>query len=385
MPVKGARLGIVAAVLLAAGGGYFIARAFDPHDAVKAPEEHAEEGHAEEGEHAEGFVALKPADAPAAGVELSRVERGGGPDLLLPGRVAVALNAQSTVGSPLDGTVVRMHVAPGQHVLRGGAVASIRSPDGGAIRAEVDTARASLEAAEALSERNQRLFNEGVIARQEWETTRAATLSAQAQVRAAESQAAAMSSPDAGGLTVIRSPIAGIVMRVSAAPGAVLDEGMEIAIVADTSRTELVFDAPPASIGLIVPGARMEARWTGGQTFEAEIIGAAPAAAGATGGIVRAKPLSAAPPPGTVISGRLTGGDGNIPTVPSEAVQTVEGAPSVFIVEEEGFRVRVIVPGRTSNGRTEIVSGLTGEEQIAGRGAFLLKAELGKGDAEHDH
>jgi cobalt-zinc-cadmium efflux system membrane fusion protein len=33
----------------------------------------------------------------------------------------------------------------------------------------------------------------------------------------------------------------------------------------------------------------------------------------------------------------------------------------------------------------EILSGVTAGEQIAGQGAFLLKAELGKGEAEHGH
>ena len=89
--------------------------------------------------------------------------------------------------------------------------------------------------------------------------------------------------------------------------------------------------------------------------------------------------------PGTVVSGRLIGGAGDMLTVPSEAVQTVEGAASVFVVEGQGFRARPVVPGRASNGRTEILSGLQGDEQIAGKGAFLLKAELGKGEAEHDH
>ena len=71
--------------------------------------------------------------------------------------------------------------------------------------------------------------------------------------------------------------------------------------------------------------------------------------------------------------------------MPSDAVQTVEGAPSVFVVEAGGFRARPVVTGRTADGRTEIVCGLTGVERIAGAGAFLLKAELAKGEAEHGH
>jgi len=71
-------------------------------------------------------------------------------------------------------------------------------------------------------------------------------------------------------------------------------------------------------------------------------------------------------------------------TVPSEAIQTVGGKPSLFVVEEKGFRAHAVVVGRTSSGRTEIVSGLEGEEQIAGAGAFLLKAELGKSEVEDE-
>ena len=72
-------------------------------------------------------------------------------------------------------------------------------------------------------------------------------------------------------------------------------------------------------------------------------------------------------------------------TVPSDAVQSLEGSSSVFVAEADGFRAYPVLTGRVSNGRTEILKGLTGTEQIASSGAFLLKAELGKGEAEHDH
>jgi cobalt-zinc-cadmium efflux system membrane fusion protein len=71
--------------------------------------------------------------------------------------------------------------------------------------------------------------------------------------------------------------------------------------------------------------------------------------------------------------------------VPADAVQTVDGVPSVFVVEGAGFRARPVVTGQIAEGNIEIVSGLTGTEQVAGRGAFLLKAELAKGEAEHGH
>ena len=76
---------------------------------------------------------------------------------------------------------------------------------------------------------------------------------------------------------------------------------------------------------------------------------------------------------------------GGYPVVPAEAVQTLEGRPVVFVAEDGGFRAHPVTPGRTGAGMTEIISGLSGGERIAGRGAFVLKAELGKGEAEHEH
>ena len=70
---------------------------------------------------------------------------------------------------------------------------------------------------------------------------------------------------------------------------------------------------------------------------------------------------------------------------PSEAVQTVDDRQVVFVVEGDRFHARPVTTGRTADGRTEILSGLSGSERIAGPGAFLLKAELAKGGVEHEH
>ncbi|RYZ02214.1 MAG: HlyD family efflux transporter periplasmic adaptor subunit, partial [Alphaproteobacteria bacterium] len=214
--------------------------------------------------------------------------------------------------------------------------------------------------------------------------TYAATLKAQADLRAAQAQLIALGSPNASGIATVRSPIAGVVTHVPVGPGGVVAEGAEIAEVSDASKVELVLEAPPSSLRLITVGAQMEARWTAGQAIEAVVVGVAPASTGGSA-VVRARIAGAAPPPGTVVSARMVGGAGDALTVPSEAVQTVDGRTSVFVSEPEGFRVRAVVTGRNASGRTEVISGLDGGEQIAGAGAFLLKAELAKGEAEHGH
>ena len=189
-------------------------------------------------------------------------------------------------------------------------------------------------------------------------------------------------------MTVVRSPIAGVVTRISAAPGQVLhEEALQVAAVADPRRVELVFEAPPSAAALIRVGDRLESTLAGaGAGAVSGVVTAIAPANDAGVVIVRARPDGALPPAGSVLSARITAGAGTgALVVPLDAVQTIEGVPSVFVAEADGFRPHPVVTGRTSDGRVEILSGLTGSERIAGAGAFLLKAELAKGEAEHGH
>ena len=384
-------LGLIAGVGVAAaaagiGAGSLIWRAPPEADA------HGEEGHAgEEGGHSEGeaeggegFVALPPETAARAGVEVTTVARGGGAELLIPGRAAFAPNAEASVGAPLSGVVEAVHVALGTRVGAGAPLVTIRSPEGAALRASADAARAEVEAARVAYQRETRLFQERVTARQDWETARAASLKAEANARAAQAQMAAVGSPGSGGRTVIRSPMAGTVTLVSAAPGAVLAEGSAVAQVADQNRVELIFEAPAAASRTMRIGSPIYATMAGGEEVRAVITAISPNPANA-GVQVRARPVGFVPPAGTPVSGRVLTGTSNSIVVPSDAIQAVDGGPVVFVVDGKGFRARPVVAGRVAAGRTEILRGLTGNERIAGRGAFLLKAELSRSEAEHAH
>jgi cobalt-zinc-cadmium efflux system membrane fusion protein len=72
-------------------------------------------------------------------------------------------------------------------------------------------------------------------------------------------------------------------------------------------------------------------------------------------------------------------------SVPESAVQMVEGREVVFVRTQTGFRATPVVTGSRSGGRIVIVSGLQNGQRIATENAFLLKAELGKEEAEHGH
>ncbi|HEV2081588.1 MAG TPA: efflux RND transporter periplasmic adaptor subunit [Brevundimonas sp.] len=371
-----------AAVVAALGLGFGAARLTEG-PAAEAP--HEEEGH-DEGESAEGLVALTEREAMRLGIELTAPRAGGGGELKLPGRVHAAPGAEASVDAPLPGVVTAVRVGVGDPVRVGTPLAIVRSPEGAAGRADVDAAAATVDAARAAESRDRTLFQQGWVSKARLDATAAEARRAEAQLRAARARVGAYGGPGPDGLVAVRSPIAGVVTRVSVAPGQVLhEEALQVAAVSDAGRVELVFEAPPSAASLLAVGAPVTADLPGGGSMTGSVIAVAPANEQGVV-VIRARAAGAPPPLGTVVSARLSaGGGGGGLTVPLDAVQTVDGVPSVFVLTPQGFRATPVVTGAVAAGRIEIVTGLTGAERIAGRNAFLLKAELSKSEAEHGH
>ena len=68
-----------------------------------------------------------------------------------------------------------------------------------------------------------------------------------------------------------------------------------------------------------------------------------------------------------------------------EAIVRLAEGPAVFVAEGNRFRAQPVVPGRTDGTRTEILEGLAPGTAYVAKQAFLLKAELGKSEAGHEH
>lgn len=91
-------------------------------------------------------------------------------------------------------------------------------------------------------------------------------------------------------------------------------------------------------------------------------------------------------PPGLYVTADVVLSSASIPLgIRSEALQTLENRSVVFVQSEEGFEPRPVETGRTDGEVTEVLSGLTAGESYATKNSFILKAELGKGEAEHGH
>lgn len=71
--------------------------------------------------------------------------------------------------------------------------------------------------------------------------------------------------------------------------------------------------------------------------------------------------------------------------VRNEALQTMTEGNTVFVRCEQGFEPRNVSIGRTDGRFAEVTGGLRPGEIYVAANSFILKAEFGKGEAEHGH
>lgn len=72
-------------------------------------------------------------------------------------------------------------------------------------------------------------------------------------------------------------------------------------------------------------------------------------------------------------------------TISKEGIQEIEGREFVFVRIPEGFEKRQVQVGVSDTTNIEILSGLNPGEEYASSKTFLLKADLNKKEAEHEH
>jgi cobalt-zinc-cadmium efflux system membrane fusion protein len=90
--------------------------------------------------------------------------------------------------------------------------------------------------------------------------------------------------------------------------------------------------------------------------------------------------------PGLYVDGEVvTGQVSAAVTVKNGALQELEGKTTVFIAEGDAFEARVVRVGVRDAERSQITSGLEAGERYVADNSFVIKAELGKSEAEHEH
>ncbi|HEY5599282.1 MAG TPA: hypothetical protein VIK48_01215 [Candidatus Manganitrophaceae bacterium] len=90
--------------------------------------------------------------------------------------------------------------------------------------------------------------------------------------------------------------------------------------------------------------------------------------------------------PGLFVSVELIQEEASVPVaVSADAIQAFRDWSVVFVRYDNQFEVRPLELGRSDGEWVEVISGLSSGEKYAARNSFVLKADLGKAGASHDH
>jgi len=312
--------------------------------------------------------------------------------LHLPAQVKVDAERTVALAAPAQGIVQAVLVSPGAVVRRGQALLTIQSPAVAQWRAEAASAGRRLQLARTTHAREKLLWDERISARQDVEAATTALQEAEIAAQAAVQRLTALGI-DAGGpvsgTVTVRAPLAGVVVDKPAVAGMAVGETTPLLTIADLSHVWVEAAVPADSLGQV--GTGMAAKISVA-TLPGEIDGTVAFVGPVLGEMTRMATARIALPnrearlrPGMLASVDLLGPEDRVAvTVASDAIQTIHEHSVVFVRTKAGFEARDVVPGRSDGKRTEIVRGLAAGTTYAAGGSFLLKADLGKNEAEHD-
>ena len=360
--------------------------AFWPSGSVDQSEDgHSEEEGGAETAGSEGVLLIDEKQIVASSIEIEAVQFGAATELVFPATVAAAPNASARIDARASGVVRSVNKTLGDYVRRGEPIARIESADAAGLAAQVAAARARVNELSALYDRERRLFEANVTARQ------ANLQVARSELSRAQAASAAAGVSGDGRSLAVTSPISGQITSAPIVLGSYVSAGEEMFQIVNASGLQVQVALPASDAARIRPGDEATLEFGEEREIGGRVRSITPALDPESRSATAVISLAGAVPglqPGAFLQARIRPSgetDATSISVPESAVQMVEGREVVFLRTRTGFRATPVVTGSRSGGRIVIESGLQDGQRIATENAFLLKAELGKEEAEHGH
>lgn len=187
----------------------------------------------------------------------------------------------------------------------------------------------------------------------------------------------------------VYATVSGVVAERNGNPGDVTGD-RALYVITDPAQTSVVFNIFPKDLAVIRPGMRVEIEAMDGTPVAASQLGGYLPEGNAEAGTALVR--TSVPNRG----GRLRAGMAlrgkvvvNAVTVPlavrTEAIQPFRDFKVVFANFGQDYEVRMLELGRSSPEWTEVLSGLKPGTPYAAKGSFLIRADIEKSGASHDH
>lgn len=187
----------------------------------------------------------------------------------------------------------------------------------------------------------------------------------------------------------VYSTVGGVVAERNGNPGDVTFD-RALYVITDPAQTTVVFNIFPKDLGAIQPGMAVQIETMDGTAIASARLGDYLPDGNAEAGTALVR---AAVPnrggrlrPGMALRGRVTINAVQVPmAVRTEALQRFRDFTVVFANYGEDYEVRMLELGRKSPEWTEVLSGIKPGTPYAAKGAFLIRADVEKSGASHDH
>lgn len=189
---------------------------------------------------------------------------------------------------------------------------------------------------------------------------------------------------------VVRAPIAGTVTARGATLGAMAGAGDTLFEITDLAVLRLHLHLFGEDLREVGPGTPVRiVRLSDGAGAETEVERILPGVASASQSTIARATLDNADGlwrPGGAVSARLQLGRTEVALrVPLSALQTIDGQPVVFVRAGDDYTARPVVPGLRDAAQVEIRAGIAPGEEVVVAQSYLVKADLLKAGAAHEH
>lgn len=341
----------------------------------------------------EGLVHLTPQQIQQAGIQTAAVGAATIENAVqLPGEVRFNEDRTAHIVPRLPGIAESVQAALGQTVKKGQVLAVISSPELAELRSTLNAARTRLDLARTTYEREKKLWEDKISAQQDYLQAQQAYEEAKIAASNAQSKLNALGVVAGNGALnryELRAPFDGVIVEKHISLGEAVKEDANVFLLSDLSRVWVDVVVTPKDIGAVrvgetatIKASATDLTATGKVSYVGALVGEQTRSATARVELVNP---SLAWRPGLFVNVSLVKGSKRAAVaVRSDAVQTVEDKPVVFVKVADGFKAQPVVVGASDKSFTEIVQGLTAGTTYAATGSFVLKAEQGKGSAEHE-
>ncbi len=360
----------------------------------EANDSDAEAEHAEEGE-----LQLSAQQMIEQGIKIATAENGLVENIIqLPGKLAVNTDQQAHISPNFSGHVEQVSVALGQTVQKGQTLAVLSVPELIDQQANLRMAEANLDLSRQDYQREQKLWSQGISAKQDFQRAENAYRQAQISVQSTQSRLQALGANSGqNGRFIIRAPIAGVISQKDIVVGENVQLADQLFTIEQLKDLWLEFNLTHQYSAQLQTGQNVSFKINGSdQLYSAEVQSLTSKADVRTGRLVvraKLKQQSAELRPNVMVNVLLAdSGTKKALRVQKSAVQSIESKDSIFIVESElkgqvHLKAQALKLGQASSDGQwlEVISGLEAGQKYISQGSFLLKSELEKDEAGHEH